>query len=117
MALIHLAIATTDGSSVCDHLARSVAVVVLDIENGEVVSRSVRSRATDSCGRHRSFVELMTGCHAVICGGIGQGAANALAANGVETVVLAVPLSIDEAAAGYLAGSLVTTDERVCLCG
>ena len=44
---------------------------------------------------------------------VGQGAANALAANGIEPVVLAVPLSIMEAAAGYLAGSLVTTDERV----
>src|SRR5215472_6991502 len=42
---------------------------------------------------------------------------NALAANGTEPLVLAVPLSIDEAAAGYLAGTLVTTHERVCLYG
>jgi hypothetical protein len=41
------------------------------------------------------------------------GAANAFAANGIEAVVLAGPASIEEAAVGYLAGSLVTTDERV----
>jgi predicted Fe-Mo cluster-binding NifX family protein len=117
MPLIRLAIATTDGSSGCDHLARSVAVVVFDIENGAVVSHSVRSRATDSCGQHRSFVGLMAGCQAVICGGIGQAAATALAANAIEPVVLAAPVSIEEAAAGYLAGSLVATTERVCLCG
>jgi predicted Fe-Mo cluster-binding NifX family protein len=96
---------------------RSVAVVVLDIQNGEVVSRTVCSRATDSCGQHRRFIDLMAGCQAVICGGIGQGAANALATNGIEPVVLAVPLSIEEAAAGYFAGRLVTTDKRVCPCG
>jgi predicted Fe-Mo cluster-binding NifX family protein len=117
MALTHLAVATTDGSSVCDHLARSAAFVILEIENGKVVSRSVRSRGTDSCGQHRSFVELMSGCQTVICGGIGQSAANALAASGIEAAVLAMPLSIEEAAAGYLAGTLVTTEEHVCLCG
>ena len=117
MSTTRLAIATADGISVCDHLARCVAVVILDIQNGVVVSRSTRSRATDSCGQHRSFVDLMAGCRTVICGGIGQGAADALVANGIEPVVLAMPLSIEEAAAGYLAGSLVTTGERVCLCG
>jgi predicted Fe-Mo cluster-binding NifX family protein len=117
MPLIRLAIATADASSVCDHLARSAAFVIFDIENGEVVSRSVRSRAGDACGQHRSFVELAAGCRAVICGGIGEGAANALAANGIEPVVLSVPVSIEAAAAGYLAGTLVTTTERVCLCG
>jgi predicted Fe-Mo cluster-binding NifX family protein len=112
-----LAIATADGKTVCDHLARCTEVVLLDIENGAVVSRSTRSRATDTCGQHRSFVELMAGCHAVICGGIGQGAVNALAAHGIEPIVLAAPMSIEKAVEGYLAGSLATTGERVCLCG
>jgi len=112
-----LAIATTDGVSVSDHLARSAAFVVLEVENGVVASRSVRPRGTDQCGNHRSFVELLAGCRAVICGGIGQGAVNALTAHGIESVVLAGPATIEEAAAGYLAGTLSTTNERVCLCG
>jgi predicted Fe-Mo cluster-binding NifX family protein len=112
-----VSIATTDGVSVCDHLARSAAFVVFEMEKGRVVSRSVRSRAADTCGNHRSFVEMLAGCRAVICGGIGQGAVNALAAHGIESLVLAGKMSIEDAAAGYLAGTLATTDERVCLCG
>jgi predicted Fe-Mo cluster-binding NifX family protein len=112
-----LAIATTDGVSVCDHLARCSAVVLCRIENGVLVSQSVRSRDSGACGNHGSFTELMAGCDAVICGGIGQGAVNALGAAGIEAIVLAGPMSIEAAAAGYLAGSLATTQERVCLCG
>jgi predicted Fe-Mo cluster-binding NifX family protein len=91
--------------------------VILEIKDGEVVSRSVRSRVTDSCGQHRSFADLMVGCQAVIRGGIGEGAAKALAANGIEPLVLAGAASVEEAAAGYLARTLVTTDKRVCLWG
>jgi|SRR5690349_14204606 predicted Fe-Mo cluster-binding NifX family protein len=112
-----LGIATTDGVSVCDHLARTASVIIFRIENGVAVSRSVSSREAGACGNHSSFLELLEGCRAVICGGIGQGAVNALAANGIEPVVLAAPLSVDAALAGYLAGNLATTQERVCLCG
>ena len=111
------AIATTDGVSVCDHLARSAAFLILEAENGVVVSRSVRSREADQCGNHRTFMDLAAGCAAVSCGGVGQGAGNALAANGIETIVLAGKMSIEDAAAGFLAGTLATTGERVCLCG
>lgn len=114
---ITLGIATADGVSVCDHLARSAAVVVFEIQDGAVVSRSLRTRASAACGSHGTFLDLLRGCNAVICGGIGHGAADALAAQSIESIVLAAPLSIDGAAAGYLAGSLATTNERVCLCG
>jgi predicted Fe-Mo cluster-binding NifX family protein len=112
-----IAIATTDGVSVCDHLARSASFLVCEIEDGGVISRTVRTRGTDACGNHRSFVDLLAGCRAVICGGIGAGAANALAAHGVESVVLGDGMTVEAAIAGYLAGTLVTTEERVCLCG
>jgi len=117
MPITHLGIATADGVSVCDHLARCTAVVIFEIENGCVTSRSLRPRDSGACGNHVSFTDLLAGCRAVICGGIGQGAVNALVAHGVAPVVLAAPLSIEDAAAGYLAGTLATTDRRVCLCG
>lgn len=117
MSLIRLAIATTDGVSVCDHLARSAAFIVFEIEDGVPVRASARSRETDQCGNHRTFMDLAEGCAAVICGGVGQGAVTALAAHGVETIVLAEKMTVEEAAAGYLAGTLRTTDARVCLCG
>jgi predicted Fe-Mo cluster-binding NifX family protein len=111
------AIATADGVSVCDHLARSAAFIILKAENGAVVSRAVRSRAADQCGNHGTFMDLAAGCAAVICGGVGQGAVTALASHGIETIVLAGKMSIEDAAAGYLAGTLTDTGERVCLCG
>jgi predicted Fe-Mo cluster-binding NifX family protein len=117
MNSIRVAIATTDGVSVCDHLARSASFLVLEIQAGRVVSRAIRSRNADTCGNHRSFVELLNGCSAVLCGGIGQGAADALTAHGVQSIVLAGAMTMEEAIVGYIAGTLATTDARVCLCG
>jgi predicted Fe-Mo cluster-binding NifX family protein len=69
-----IAIATTDGISVCDHLARSTAFLILEIQDGAIVSGTFRSRPTDTCGNHAGFLEMLDGANAVICGGIGQGA-------------------------------------------
>jgi hypothetical protein len=44
--MARIAIATAEGVSVCDHLARS--------------------------GNHAAFVSMLNGCDAVICGGIGE---------------------------------------------
>jgi predicted Fe-Mo cluster-binding NifX family protein len=59
---------------------------------------------------------MLAGCGAVLCGGIGQGAADSLQAHGIEPVVLAARHTVDEAIAQYLEGKLITTDARVCLC-
>ncbi len=111
-----IAIATADGVSVCDHLARSAAFVVVEVEDGRAASRTVRERGSGPCGNHRSFVEMLEGCNAVICGGIGQGAFDSLTACGITPVVAAHSHSIEEALTLYLAGTLATTDGRVCLC-
>jgi hypothetical protein len=103
-----------DGITICDHLARSVAVVILGIEDGEFVSRYVRSRASDSCSQRRSVVELLAGCQAVICGGGSQGAANEIAANEIAAMGSSGgaggPASIQEAATARRA-AIVTDDE------
>ncbi len=112
-----IAIGTSDGVSVCSHLARSSAFLVFEVEDGRVVSTSVRQRLVDKCGNHASFVTLLQGCSAVLCGGIGQGAVDSLTAHGIESVVLAQPHPAAEAIQLYLAGKLATTNERVCLCG
>ncbi|HKE29624.1 MAG TPA: NifB/NifX family molybdenum-iron cluster-binding protein [Bryobacteraceae bacterium] len=113
----HPAIATADGVSVCDHLARCTGAVIFQIENGSITSRLTRFRNADGCGNHLTFTELFSGCPVAICGGIGQGAATALAVRGIEPIVLAAPMPIDSAVTGDLAGSLATTTERSCLCG
>ena len=116
MTPTRIAIATTDGISVCDHLARSTAFLILEIQDGAIVSGTFRSRPTDTCGNHAGFVEMLSGAHAVMCGGIGQGAADVLAAHDIEPLVLDGPHSIDDAVNRFLAGSLKLTGERACLC-
>ncbi len=111
-----IAIATSDGISVSDHLAVSSAFLLLEIEDGAITSGAYRTRATGACGDHAGFVELLNGAQVVICGGIGQGAADTLAAHGIEPLVVAAGQSIDDAVNQYLAGSLAISAERVCLC-
>ncbi len=111
-----IAVGTADGQSVCDHLARSSAFVVLEVQDGRVLSKTVRVRDTGACGNHRSFVEILEGCRAVLCGGIGQGAYDSLAAHGIEPLVVAGKCSVDDAVERYLSGRLSTTTDRVCLC-
>jgi predicted Fe-Mo cluster-binding NifX family protein len=112
-----IAVATNDCLSVGEHLARSASFVVMEVAEGRVVSRAVRNRENGPCGNHKSFIEMLEGCDGVICGGIGQGAWDALTAHGIRPIVAAGKHSIDEAIAQYLAGSLATTGDKTCLCG
>ncbi|MFB3827258.1 MAG: NifB/NifX family molybdenum-iron cluster-binding protein [Bryobacteraceae bacterium] len=114
---LRIGVGTTDGVSLCEHLARSTEFVIFEIENGRVVSRSVRRRDPGECGRHSTFVEMLEGCEIALCGGIGGGAAKSLSAAGILPVVAAGRHTMEDAVALYLAGTLPTTDERVCLCG
>jgi predicted Fe-Mo cluster-binding NifX family protein len=115
MTPTRIALATIDGISICDHLARSTAFLILEIQDGAIVSGTFRSRPTDTCDNHAGFVDMVAGAQAVICGGVGQGAVDTLAAHGVETLVLEGPHSIDDAVNRFLAGSLKLGGERVCL--
>jgi predicted Fe-Mo cluster-binding NifX family protein len=116
MISTRIAIGTADGKSVSEHLARSAAFIVLEIENGAVVSRAVRNRFNSQCSNHATFLELLSGCNAAICGGISQSAWDLLVSHGIQPVVLGAPMAVEDALAGYLAGTLGTTSERVCLC-
>src|ERR1039458_8582842 len=109
MEVTRIAIATADGVSVCDHLARAAAFVVVGVSGG----------GAGACGNHATFVEMLAGCDAVISGGIGQGAAGTLAAHGIRALVspAAAGTPIDDALRAWIEGRLATSDERVCLCG
>jgi predicted Fe-Mo cluster-binding NifX family protein len=113
-----IAIATADGVSLCDHLARSAAFIVVEISEGKAGARSLRTRATEPCGNHATFVEMLQGCDTVISGGIGQGAAVSLAAHGIRALVAptATGSPVDDVLQACIEGRLATSDERVCLC-
>lgn len=113
-----IAIATSDGVSVCDHLARAAAFVIVEVDEGREAARSVRTRGTGACGNHATFVEMLSGCEAVICGGIGEGAAVSLASNGIAALVspASAGTPVESALAAWIDGRLVTSAVRVCLC-
>jgi predicted Fe-Mo cluster-binding NifX family protein len=100
-------------------LARSAAFVVVEVNSGVPGARVTRARGTETCGNHATFVEMLAGCDAVICGGIGEGAAVSLAAHGIRALVSpsSAGTPIDEALRAWIEGRLATSDERVCLCG
>jgi len=111
-----LAIGTTDGAMLCGHFALSSAFIILDIEDGRIISQTIRERGSGACGNHKSFLELLQDCRAVLCGGISQAMEQMLSSHGIEPVVSAVKHPVDEAAALYLNGRLQTTSERICIC-
>ena len=119
MESTRIAIGTADGTTVCDHLARAAAFVVVEVNAGVAGARTTRARGTQACGNHATFVEMLAGCDAVIAGGIGQGAAVSLGAHGIRALVspAAAGTPIDDALQSWLEGRLATSDERVCLCG
>jgi predicted Fe-Mo cluster-binding NifX family protein len=117
MVLMRIAVATADGTTVAPHITKSLKFVVYEVDDTAIGQRTERLRSGDGCGVHKTFTELLEGCAAVLCGGVGQGAVDALAAAGTETIVLARPYGVEEAIAGYAAGTLEKTNARVCLCG
>jgi predicted Fe-Mo cluster-binding NifX family protein len=112
-----LAVACTDGPLVADHLARASRFLLYSVAGGQATFASTVERGADECGNHRSFTDLLAGCDAVLCGGVGQGAVNALADTGTRTIVLDRPYTAQDAVAAYLTGTLEVSDARVCLCG
>src|ERR1019366_7886802 len=119
MEVTRIAIATADGVSVCDHLARAAAFVVVEVSGGVAGARVTRAREPGACGNHATFVEMLAGCDAVISGGIGQGVAGTVGGPrscAAAWRAAAGPPSDDALRAG-IEGRPSTSDERVCVCG
>ena len=110
-----IGVATTDGISVCEHLARSTAFLILQVEDGAITSGKFRCRPADSCGTHAGFVDMLAGADAVICGGIGERPADVLTAHCIEPLVFVGAHSIDQAVNKFLDGRLALGSERVSL--
>ena len=126
-----IAIATMDGVSVSQHFGQSKGFVVIEAEGIDVRSREFRTNnhtphAQGLCNHdgphqhgthsHGNILELLQDCSVVLCGGMGRGAAQALRSHGIEPIILAAPLSADEAAAAYLEGTLKPLQSGLCKC-
>ena len=98
---------TYDNGNVFQHFGRTENFKVYEVEGGRVVSSEVMN--SNGVG-HEALAWLLrdSAIDVLICGGMGQGAQDALAEAGIE-VCAGAEGNTDEAVAAYLAGELVNT--------
>ena len=103
---MRIAVTYEDGN-VFQHFGRTENFKIYEIENGTVASTHIMS--SDGVG-HEALADLLAenGVDVLICGGMGQGAKDALSAAGLE-IFSGAEGSTDEAVAAYLCGELVST--------
>ena len=95
---------TYDNGMIFEHFGRTEAFKVYEVEDGQVLSSEVIS--SNGSG-HSALAGLLAQqeIHVLICGGLGQGAQNALSDFGIE-VITGASGDVDQAVAQYLAGEL-----------
>ena len=104
--------ATYENGLVFPHFGHTAQFKLYDVENGAVAS----SRVVDTNGSgHGALAQLLAGhqVQALICGGIGGGARQALEAAGI-TLYPGVSGEADRAVAALLAGELAYDAGAVC---
>lgn len=129
-----IAFVTDDGLEVSRHFGRAGKYLVIEVENGVETSRELRDKmghqhfAQEESGhehhdgphgfdpasqsRHASMLSAIEDCDVVICGGMGQGAYQSIAASGKE-VIMVDNLDINENLNKYLSGDLSSLDDLV----
>jgi predicted Fe-Mo cluster-binding NifX family protein len=130
---VKIAIATDDGRTVSMHFGRAAHYAVLTVEGGVVTGRELRDKFSPhgtpaqaaheqesgphgtgpgSDVRHDQMAAAIADCAALICGGMGQGAYDRMAANGIRPIVTDLR-DVDEAAIECAAGRIVDHSERL----
>ncbi len=101
---------TYENGNIFEHFGKTGSFKVFNIENGEVVSSEVVSSNGQG---HSALAGLLGGydIDVLICGGIGEGAREALAAEGIE-VVGGAEGNADEAVRAYLNNELTDAGEN-----
>lgn len=126
-----IAVATVDGVSLSQHFGQSKGFVVFDVEGQAVRSREFRANSDtphnqgicnhegeNPQGAHgpAGIFDLLSGCGVVLCGGMGNGAAQSMLANGIKPVILPGERSADDAVKAYISGNLPTAEPGFCSC-
>ena len=103
---------TYDNGQVYQHFGHCAQFKLYEIEDGKVVSSKVLDAAGSGHGALAGML-MMNGVDALICGGIGGGAQNALRGFGIK-LYAGVQGSCDDAVAALLSGTLVSVAGATC---
>lgn len=119
-----IAVASSDGSAISSHFGQSRCFLVFDAADGKVAGREVRDNTFtahakgectggadaahhhDHAHSHAEVVAALEGCDAVLCGGMGWRAAEALQGAGIRPLVVADGYTPETAVQALLDGSL-----------
>lgn len=117
-----IAAVSEDGRTVAQHFGRAPCYVVVAVEEGLVMHRETRSKAShrDFAGgtdpgpgaKHRVMTDVIGDCAALLAGGMGSGAFASLRAAGIEPV-LTDEIDIETAALRYARGELPNLADRL----
>jgi predicted Fe-Mo cluster-binding NifX family protein len=102
---------TPHAQGLCDGASNAPASGALEQKGQHGEGR--HGHGAHSCG---SIADLLRDCEAVLCGGMGAGAANALSQQGIQPLVLPLACSADEAIAHYLNGTTKAQPGGFCNC-
>lgn len=134
-----IAIVTDDGKTLCQHFGRATKYAVIDIQEGEIISRELRDKAghhtfqhleghdhghdhgqgrgmdAHSEDKHALMVQAILDCSVLLARGMGQGAKLSMEAANIKTFQVNFDL-IDDAIAALINGSI---DQHIYdqLCG
>jgi len=135
---MRIAVVSDDGTTVAPDFGRSKQVLVFSVEGGRVVATEVREKVPDGRpqsdqeakprdpndhfaghrvgpgprSRYDEMAAAIGDCDAVLAGGMGIGAYNALRGYGIEPIITDIG-SADEAVRAYLDGSIRNLTERL----
>jgi len=130
-----IAVVTDDEKTISAHFGRAQYYVVLEIENGMIVSQETRPKANHNQfadhheslheepgyahgmglgaqHRHSQMMESIQDCKVLLARGIGQGAYAGLKSNGIQPILTDIQ-EIQEAVNAYLAGTLIENLRRL----
>jgi len=126
-----IAVATIDGIALSQHFGQSRGFVVFDVEELKVRGREFRTNGdtphsqgichhepanSQGAQASKSIFDLLSDCGVVLCGGMGAGASQALAAHGIKPVMLPGERSADDAVAAYINGNVPANEAGFCNC-
>jgi predicted Fe-Mo cluster-binding NifX family protein len=122
---LKIAIVTDDGTTISRHFGRAEHYAALTVESGQI-GRELRPKfsphatlaaheepesgphgtSPQAQARHDQMAASIADCSALLCGGMGQGASERIAANGIRPIVTDIE-DVDEAALACAAGTIV----------
>jgi predicted Fe-Mo cluster-binding NifX family protein len=130
-----IALITDDEKTISQHFGRANYYAVLTIENGQILQREMREKASHkhfaneahehtnelnqrhgfdpaSQTRHGQMAVTIADCEALVCGGMGAGAYESMKQRGIRPIVTEIRI-IDEAALAYANGTIIDRIEKL----